>query len=177
MKKIQLLVLTILSLCYLSCSSSDDNDNSKTNVLGTIQLSGDDTAMVGTSLTVGNINLDGLTSTGTTKSVTLLDENTTINGNEVNSNNGATNGFVIVATQFNTEDNAAVDKVISMVIVKNSTEYRYVCSTPPTTSAYDTDCGSGFSVDKTKKEVVFNNTTVINTTSGKILTMNGTITW
>lgn len=174
---ISVLKIVIITLLVVSCSESDDNSDSGSNtVIGTIQLSGDDTAEVGNSLTVGNIDSNAFNTTGTSSSVVLVDINTTVvNGELVPTN--FMNAFVIVAAQFSAEDNAAVDKTISMTIVKNGEEFRYVCSTPPTSAADDTDCGLGFSVDKVIKQVVFDDTTVINVDSGSILTMNGTINY
>lgn len=165
----------ILSLFILSCSSDDDSSQSNT-VYGIIQLSGPDTSSVGTSLTVGNVSANALGSTGTSSSVILVDENTEIE-NGVPNPSDFSNVFVIVAAEFTNADNAAVNKSISMTIVKNGDEYRYVCSTPAINAADDTDCGTGFSVNKVTKIVEFDNTTVINTESGTILTMNGTINY
>lgn len=168
----------LIALFIMGCSSSDDGSESDdgSTVLGTIQLSGDDTVVVGTSLTVANIDPDGLSTTGTSSSVVLLDENTTVENGELVPTNFM-NAFVIVAAQFSADDNAAVNKTISMTIVSNGEEFRYVCSTPPTSAADDTDCGTGFSVDKVVKQIVFDDTTVVNVDSGTILTMNGTINY
>ena len=160
-------------LLIISCSSNDDNSQSSA-VLGTVQLSGSDTAILGNTLTVVNIDADAFSTTGTNSSVVLLDENTTIENGELNSTDFS-NGFVIVVAQFDADDNAAVEKTISMTIVKNSESFSYVCSTPAVSAADNTDCGSGYSVDKTEKLIVFNNTTVINVDSGAILIMDGII--
>ncbi|WP_047547491.1 hypothetical protein [Psychroserpens sp. Hel_I_66] len=166
----------ILTLLIIGCSGDDDSNSSGNLIFGTIQLSGPDTTIVGSSLTVGNIDPNGLDTTGTNSSVTLLDENTTIENGELVPTNFS-NAFVIVAAQFTIGDNADVNKVISMVIISDGVEYRYVCSTPPTSSADNTDCGIGFSVDKISKTIVFDDTTVINVDSETILTMNGTINY
>nr|WP_321222394.1 hypothetical protein [uncultured Psychroserpens sp.] len=174
---IYLLKVLFLSLLLTNCSGDDDDSMSENNIaFGTIQLSGPDTQIFGNSLTVGNIDPDGLDTTGTNSSVTLLDENTTIVDGELVPTDFA-NAFVIVAAQFTVGDNAAVNKAISMVIVKDGLEYGYVCTTPPTSSADNTDCGTGFSVDKVAKQIVFDDTTVINTDTQTILTMNGIINY
>ena len=176
--KFKLMKKVVIVLLAMACSGSDDNSDSADDntVNGTIQLSGDDTTEVGSSLTVANIDPNGLSTTGTSSAVVLLDENTTVENGELVPTNFM-NAFVIVAAQFSADDNAAVEKTISMTIVKNGEEFRYVCSTPPTSAADDTDCGSGFSVDKVIKQVVFDDTTVVNVDSGTILTMNGTINY
>lgn len=175
---LNILKVVVVTLFVMGCSSSDDNSDSADDntVFGTIQLSGDDTAVLGNSLTVANIDPNGLTTTGTSSAVVLLDENTTVENGELVPTNFM-NAFVIVVAQFSTDDNAAVEKTISMTIVKNGEEFRYVCSTPPTSAADDTNCGTDFSVDKVAKQIVFDDTTVINVDSGTILTMDGTINY
>lgn len=171
--KLKLFTIALLVLSIMSCSSSDDS-NSDGEVYGTIQLSGPDTSSVGSTLVVGNISEDAFNTTGTSDSVVLLDENTTIENDELVPTDFS-NAFVIVAAEFTV--NAEVNKAISMTILKDGVEYSYVCSTPPTTAADNTDCGTGFSVDKVAKEIVFSNTTVINVDTETILTMNGTINY
>lgn len=173
--KFNILKIALFALLIVSCSSSDDSSDDNT-VYGTIQLSGPDTSTVGTSITVGNVSENGLGTTGTSSSVILADENTSIDNGAPNPEDFS-NLFIIVAAQFGDDDNAAVDKTISMTIVKNGEEFDYVCSTPAISAADNTDCGTGFSVDKIAKIVVFDDTTVINTDSGTILTMNGTINY
>ena len=174
--KLNTITIALFTFCIISCSSSDDSNSGNNNVFGTIELSGADTASVGTTLVVGNIEANAFNTTGTSSSVVLLDENTTIENDELVSTDFA-NAFIIVAAQFSSEDNAAADKTISMTILKNGEEFRYVCSTPPTSTIDNTDCGLGYSVDKIAKRVTFNDTTVINVDSGSILTMNGIINY
>lgn len=174
MKKLNLLLLASIIITLINCSSDGDNNSEDNNVTGTIRLSGDDTSQIGTSLIVGNIDLDGLDSTGTINSVTLSDENTRIVDGEAESTNFS-DAFIIVASEFTIENSTTAQKVISMTIVSNSNEYRYGCLTPSNSSFID--CGTGLIVDKEKKEVVFEDTTVENTESGAVLTMNGVITW
>ncbi|RKE94951.1 hypothetical protein [Ichthyenterobacterium magnum] len=171
-----LLKAIIITFLIIGCSGDDDSNSIGNTTFGTIQLSGLDTAIVGSTLVVGNIDPDGLDTTGTNSSVTLLDKNTTIENGEVVSTDFL-NAFVIVAAQFTIGDNTTFNKAISMLIAKDGEEFSYVCSTPPSSSADNTDCGTGFSVDKVSKTIVFDDTTVINTDSGAILTMNGTINY
>lgn len=165
--------LALFAVLSINCSSSDDSDS---DVIGSIQLSGTDTSLIGTTLVVGNIDSDALDTTGTSSSVVLLDENTTIENGELESSDYA-NAFIIVAAQFDADDNASAEKTISMTILKNGVEYRYVCSTPAISAANNTDCGSSFSVDKVNKQVLFSNTTVINVDNETILTMDGIINY
>jgi hypothetical protein len=171
--KLNALKIILIALLIVGCSSSDDSSGSN-SVFGTIQLSGSDTSSIGTSLTVGNIDEDALDTTGTSSSVVLSDENTTFVNGEPNVGNFL-NAFIIVAAEFTVGDGSDAQKAISMTILKDGEEFSYVCSTPATSSADNTDCGTGFSVDKSAKRIVFNDTTVINVDSGAILTMNGTI--
>ncbi|MEM5566832.1 hypothetical protein WNY78_17050 [Psychroserpens sp. AS72] len=168
--------ILIITLLLTGCSGDDDSNSGGSGNFGTIQLSGPDTSSLGSSLTVGNIDPDGLSSTGTSSSVVLLDENTTIVNGELIPTDFL-NGFVIVAAQFTVGDNAEVNKAISMTILKNGEEFSYVCTTPATSAADNTDCGTGFSVDKVAKQIVFDDTTVINVDTETILTMNGTINY
>jgi hypothetical protein len=170
------LKIVVIALLLISCSSDDDSNSGGSGNYGTIQLSGPDTSSLGSSLIVGNIDPDGLNSTGTSSSVVLLDENTSIVDGELIPTDFL-NGFVIVAAQFAVGNNTEVNKAISMTILKNGEEFSYVCSTPATSSADNTDCGSGFSVDKVAKQIVFDDTTVINVDTETILTMNGTINY
>jgi hypothetical protein len=166
----------IVALLFFSCSGSDDSDSENDVNYGTIQLTGADTASLGNALIVANISPNAYSTTGTSSSVILLDKNTKIEDGELVSTDYA-NGFVIVATQFNAEDNAATDKAISMTIIKDGVDFSYVCTTPPTSTIDNTDCGANFSVNKTEKIITFNATTVINVDSGTILTMTGTINY
>ncbi|MCK8482008.1 hypothetical protein [Psychroserpens algicola] len=174
--KIYVLKIVLLALCVIGCSSDDDGNSGSGDIFGNIQLSGTDTSTVGSVLVVGNIDESALSTTGTTSSVVLFDENTSIVGGELVSTD-FTNGFVIVAAQFDSDDNAEVETAISMTIVKNSEEFSYVCTNPPSSGGDNTDCGTGFSVDKIAKKIVFDNTTVINVDSGAILTMDGIINY
>ncbi len=171
-----LLVFSIGILLLTSCSSDDDSSSIEIGNFGTIQLSGPDTAIVGTSLQVGNIDEDGLGSTGTSSAVVLLDPDTSIVDGELIPTNFES-AFVIIAAQFTIGDSAAVNKAISMVIIKNAQELSYVCTTPADEDDDEINCGNGFTVDKAAKIVTFDNTTVINQDNGNILTMNGVINY
>tara|TARA_R110002050_G_scaffold275455_1_gene420223 strand:+ start:29881 stop:30405 length:525 start_codon:yes stop_codon:yes gene_type:complete len=165
-------ILSLTSMLFLNCSKSDDNSN--TAAKGTITLSGEETSIFGTSLVVANI-LEGAYQTGTEASVTLLHKNINIDtdGEIAPTPTSLTESFIIVTAQFDSDDSADVEKAISMIIIKNSEEYRFTC----TSTASNDDCGDGFQVNQADRQVIFNNTTVVNTESEKILTMNGTITW
>lgn len=173
--KLNLCKIILLALLMINCSSSDDS-NSDSGDFGTIQLSGPDTASVGSSLTVGNIDTEAFDTTGTNSSVVLMDENTTIENGELVPTDFS-NGFVMVAARFHEDENAAVDQAISMTILSNGEEFRYGCTTPPTGGTDNIDCGTGLIIDKIGKKVIFNNTTVLNLDSGTTLTMDGTINY
>ena len=159
----------------MSCSNKDDSDSSS-EVFGTIQLSGSDIASVGTSLVVGNIDTEAFDVTGTNGSVVLMDENTTIENGELVPTDFS-NGFVMVAARFHEEDDAATDQAISMTILSNGEEFQYGCTTPLIEGTALVDCGTGLIIDKVSKQVIFNNTTVLNLDNGAVLTMNGTINY
>jgi hypothetical protein len=86
------------------------------------------------------------------------------------------NGFVI-----NVSDDtpgASGMKFISMSIVVDGTEFSYTCYTP-TAPSWSVDCGGldSILIDIPGRTVSFTDTTVINTISATILTLNGTLTW
>nr|WP_297787591.1 hypothetical protein [uncultured Allomuricauda sp.] len=162
---------------FFGCGTDDGNEpeNGTLNeVQGTIQLSGEETSELGTSLTIGNIEVANVALSGTDKSVILLSENITVVDNEFIYESDQ-NGFVIVAADFSTGGSLDIDKTISMTIVRNGQEFRHACSSPY--QNFFTACGDGFGVDFESKRVIFENTTVINTDDDTILTMGGTITW
>jgi hypothetical protein len=178
MKKMQLFFLSIFTLTMFTNCNSDDGDEPEDGksgkVEGTIQLSGEETGVLGTSLTVGNIEVGNASLTGTDKSVILLSDNITVVDNELVYSNDQS-GFVIVAADFSTGGSPDIDKTISMTIVKNGEEYPHACSSPY--QGFFMACGDGFEVDFEAKKVTFEGTTVINTDDDKILTMDGVITW
>ncbi|WP_139205220.1 hypothetical protein [Algibacter pectinivorans] len=170
-----LMLCAVVSLSLMGCSSDSDGDSG--NAKGSITLSGEETSVVGTSLTVGNI-LEGAYQTGTTKSVTLTHKSIDIEDGEINPTTASlVNSFIIVTAQFDDEDNAAATKAISMIIIKNGEEYRFVCASDYNGGSDELDCGSGFNVDQENNQVTFDDTTVENTETGKVLTLNGVVTW
>ncbi|SFD04635.1 hypothetical protein SAMN04487987_103161 [Algibacter pectinivorans] len=169
------MLCAVVSLSLMGCSSDSDGDSG--NAKGSITLSGEETSVVGTSLTVGNI-LEGAYQTGTTKSVTLTHKSIDIEDGEINPTTASlVNSFIIVTAQFDDEDNAAATKAISMIIIKNGEEYRFVCASDYNGGSDELDCGSGFNVDQENNQVTFDDTTVENTETGKVLTLNGVVTW
>ncbi len=164
-------------LMIFSCSDNNGNgsdDDFSNEVQGTITLSGEETSELGTSLTIGNIEIANATLTGTDKSVILLSENISVVDDELVYDDDQ-NGFVIVGADFSTGGSSDIDKSISMVIVKNGDEFRHACASP--NQNFFTACGDGFGIDFETKEVTFQNTTVINTEDDAILILDGTITW
>ena len=162
---------------FFGCGTDDGNEpeNGTLNeVQGTIQLSGEETLELGTSLTVGNIEVANVPLSGTDKSVILLSENITVVDNEFIYESDQ-NGFVIVVADFSTGGSLDIDKTISMTIVRDGQEFRHACSSPY--QNFFTACGDGFGGDFESKRVIFENTTVINTDDDTILIMDGTITW
>lgn len=178
MLKTPLFFLFVLSISIFANCASDDGDSpeneSTGKASGTIQLSGEETSEFGNSLTVANIAVAQVGLTGTDKSVMLLSENIRVENNELVYTNDQ-NGFVIVAADFSTGGSPDIEKTISMTIVKDGEEFRHACSSPY--QGFFTACGDGYSIDFNAKKVVFNGTTVINTDSDVVLTMDGIVTW
>ncbi len=167
-----LLLLTSLT----SCNKDNDAVNETNNAQGIIELVGEDTQVVGTELEVGDIAYGREDLTGLEESVIIVSkgaaisqETPTISPNDPDYAESIIdfpdekNGFVIVAGE----------QLVSIVIITNGVETRYVCDSIFETSI---SCGS-VSIDKDDKRVVFTNTTVRNTETGTVLTMNGSLKW
>ncbi|WP_289040884.1 hypothetical protein [uncultured Zobellia sp.] len=158
-----------------SPQEEEEEEEETTNNFGTIELSGDETSDVGTELVVGHIAVGRADLTGTEKSVILTDENTPITEEGPEPKN-LDKGFVLIGgDDLNAGGTTSAEKDISMVIFIDGEEYRFGCSVP--SSGNFIDCGADYNIDFDKKEMVFNETTVVNTETKVTLTMNGTITW
>lgn len=170
-------IFSLFIFLFLACSSDSNSNEDAANAKGIITLTGEETSVLGNSLSVANA-VEGLYQTGTGKSVTLLHKSIDVDsdGGITPTSASFTNSFIIVTAQFESGDNASVHKAISMTIVKNGEEYLFTC-TAIEGETVDDDCGANFLVDQEDKRVVFDNTTVINTDSGKVLTMDGIVTW
>jgi len=173
--KIHLYILFLLLVIGCSNSDNDNNVNNDNDAKGTILLSGDDTSEVGTTLIVGDIAEGRADLTGTEDSIIIVEEGTTISDDPapfppgdprnvaVFNTSDPNNGFVIVVK----------DGAISMNIIVEGVPYTHACE-----SEFNifTGCGS-LDMNLNENEVVFNNSTVENTETGTILTLNGTVTW
>lgn len=154
---------------------SDGEDGETTTNFGTITLSGDETSEIGESLTVGHIGV-GLTQfTGNERTVILTDSNTPISEEEGPVPEDLENNFIIVGLDLGDQATADADRALSINISVGGTDYKYACASP--TVGTFIACGDGLSIDFDKKEMVFDDTKVANTSSGKTITMNGTINW
>lgn len=169
-------LLSAMFFLLFSCDNNneDDNEDTQTTAQGTIRLSGNETQVLGTSLTVGNLEVGNVALSGTNKSVILMSENIAVVDNELVYENDQ-NGFVIVAADFSTGGSPNIDKSISMTIVKDGEEYRHACTSPY--QNFFIACGDGYEVDFEAKTITLEETTVINTDTNVILTLDGTITW
>lgn len=162
--------------CFIGCTENDseiDNETDSKSVTGTIILSGEETAIFGNTLTVGNIAINRLDLIPTPMSVALLPENTTIINDSVIFDD-PNNGFNIAATDLTSEN---LGKAIAMVIAKDSIKYAFFCDSPVTEGTGAIECGEGYTIDFAAKKVIFENTTVINVDSRNILILDGTVTW
>ncbi|MGP1992802.1 hypothetical protein D9V96_013045 [Zobellia laminariae] len=158
-----------------SPEEEEEEEETTTNNFGTIELSGDETSDVGTELVVGHIAVGRADLTGTDKSVILTDENTEITEEGPEPKN-LDKGFILIGgDDLNANGTTSSEKDISMVIYIDGEEYRFGCAVP--NSGNFIDCGADYNIDFDKKEIVFKETTVVNTDTEVTLTMNGTITW
>lgn len=173
-------ILTMLSVMFLSINCDNDNSSEEeiasTDARGVITLSGEDTTEIGTQLEVGNINYGRKDLTGLDETIIIVPKGAKISEdapdlplNDPNyvesiiSFEDIENTFVIVLGQ----------ELISMVIVVNGIERRYICD-----SLFETSIACGSVVlDAEAKKSVLSNVTVKNVETGTILTMNGTVNW
>jgi len=178
MKNLRNLSTILIALLFISsCEANDDrNDSPNTEAKGVITLTGDDTADVGNTLNVGAIAYGRKDVTGIEESLIIApvgsvisDDSPTLSPNDpgyvgsiINFKDNK-NAFVIVATK----------ELISMIIVTNGVERRYICDSKFNTSV---NCGA-ITLDAPTRKVVFNNTTVKNVNTGTFLTLNGELTW
>ncbi|WP_339918420.1 hypothetical protein [Yeosuana marina] len=162
-------------LLVVGCSNGGASTTNSNNAKGTIHLTGDDTLNVGTTLIVGDIAEGRADLTGTEDSIIIVDEGTTISNDpahfppgdprnvEVFNRSDPDNGFVIVIK----------DGAVSISIVVQGILYTHACD-----SEFNvfTNCGS-LDLILNENKVIFTDTTVENTDTGAILTLNGTVTW
>ena len=176
MKNLKKLSTILIALLFFSACTTDSGLQNDTSAEGEILLNGEDTATVGTSLKVGAIAYGRKDLTGIEAAIviaplgsTILEDSPTLSPNDpgyvtsIINFKDAENAFVIVAAQ----------GLISMVIVTNGIERRYVCDSKYNTSV---TCGS-ITLDVQNKTVIFNNSTVKNTDTHTILTLNGALNW
>lgn len=173
-------ILTMLSVMSLFINCDNDNSNEEeitgTAAKGIITLSGEDTAEIGTQLEVGDINYGRKDLTGLDETIIIVPKGAKISEDapdlplndpdyveSIISFEDVENAFVIVLGQ----------ELISMVIVVNGIERRYICD-----SLFETSiaCGS-IVLDAEAKQSTLSNVTVKNVETGTILTMNGTVNW
>ncbi len=162
----------ILSLITLTNCSNEENesDDITNNAYGIITLSGEETSEIGTSLKVGKIYIED-PQTESFNSVSLLHKDVKIENDELKPIDPK-NSFGIYLVSNKT----TASKAISMAIVVNGKRYELGCYSPNNDETI-VDCGDNLAINTDKKRVTFNNTTVVNIKSGKILTMDGIITW
>lgn len=178
MKTLQILsVFLITAISMTNCSTESNNESqNENNTTGTIRLSGEDTAVVGSELQVGDIDYGRVDLTGLEDSVILVHKGATISEESPTLSPGdpgyaesiidapdTENGFIIVAGE----------QVISMTIVTNGAQRQYGCD-----STFGTfiDCNT-IGINEDLREAVFTNTTVQNVETGTVLTMNGMLKW
>lgn len=176
-------ILIAISILFIMNSCNDDetnaemnNDSDNNNVSGTITLTGEETEFFGTTLVVRNIlvNRTDLTG-GVTNSVALLPENVTITDDDVIFDD-PDNGFNLLGVDFSAEP-VDIGKTIGLAIAKDGVRYTFFCDSPVTDGTGAIECGENYNIDFVEQKVTFDNTTVINVDSQKILTLDGIISW
>ncbi|SHJ84447.1 hypothetical protein [Pseudozobellia thermophila] len=154
---------------------STDDDDGANDHYGTIELSGDETSEIGESLTVGHIGIGLSQLTGNERTIVLTDSNTPISEEEGPQPNDLENNFVIVALDLGDQATEVADRALSINISVDGTDYKYACASPVVGTFIA--CGDGFYIDFDKKQMVFDDAQIANTTTKKVLTLKGTITW
>lgn len=156
-------------------TSSTDSGNSSGNTTGTILLSGNDTAIIGTQLNTGFVG-SSLAASGQPNYIVIVDAASTVSFTEPNilTPNLADidNGLILVVTDASSTSGF---KGISMSISVGGIKNDYACTTPVSTFI---DCGiNSISLDIENKTVIFDNLIVTNTNTSTVLTINGTLEW
>ena len=132
--------------------------------VSTLTLSGDDTAQIGTTLRTGDIKYGRRDLTGVLESIIIVDEGSMIpdegTSTELIIHDDINNLFVISASDFG----------ISMSVVRNLTTYSYTC-----VRAGTSDNCSTLDFDTANRTVTFTDTTVENTSTSSVLTINGMV--
>jgi hypothetical protein len=178
--------VTLIAVLLASCGGSsggsggdnprDVTDGGGSGVLGTITMSGNDTAVLGTQLVVGAARSAAATATNAAH-VVMVDQGsrvTELMGVLVPEPRDPSNTFVFIAL----EDNGPqIANGISMIVVKNGAEYRYACTQPVTPSS-DPQCGAGaVDLDLTTRTLALDDALVWDDDTGSELVLNGTVRW
>ncbi len=181
MMKFFLILLSILLVggCSGGGNSNDNNiEDTSGNTSGVITLTGADTTMVGTQLNPGSIGAS-LAAESQPDYIVIVDQSSSVTFTPPNVLTpdiaDPDNWFVLVVM-----DDAPVpvgaEKGISMSITTDGEKFDYICHTDA--QDWSVECGVGsISLNIAAKTVAFDNTTVINTDTGTLLTLNGSLTW
>ena len=161
-------LLVLLSVITFGCDGDSNGGGSSALAAGVITLSGADTADVGTSLAPGYMLAypdDG----SQPDYIHIVDKS--VMGGEPGTGD-PTNGFNLVVTN---DSASSPFKAVSMTIIVNSVNYSHTCTSPGTGQG---DCGTGsIQLDLDAKTVVFTDTSVKNTDTDALMTMNGSVSW
>ena len=176
--KTSAILFFILFITSCSSGSGDSNassGNSEGNTTGTITLSGDDTAIIGTQLNTGFVG-SSLAAASQPDYIVIVDAASTVTFTEPNiltpNLADTNNGLIMVVTDASSTSGF---KGISMSISVGGIRNDYACTTPVSTFI---DCGiNAISLDIGNKIVIFDNLIVTNTNTSTVLTINGTLTW
>lgn len=176
------LIAVLLAGCGGSSGGSGgDNPRDVTNgggsaVLGTITMTGADTTVFGTQLVVGAARSAAATATNAAH-VVMVDRGsrvTELMGLLVPEPRDPSNTFVFIALK---DDGPQIANGISMIVVKNGAEYRYICTQPVATST-DPQCGVGaVNLNLTTRTLVLDDALVWDDDTGSELILNGTVRW
>ena len=162
------------SVLFSGAPSGGPRVTSLGSSIGTITLSGPDTAVHGSVLNTGHV--------GASKAagyqpdyIVVVDPSSSVSddgqGMLVPYNNDVNNGLVLVVTDVRQDL-----KAISMSMLNNGVKYDYVCNSEPHSSMMN--CGANsILLDIDNKTVTLNNAAVENAETKTVLRMSGTLRW
>ncbi len=128
-----------------------------------ITLSGEDTADIGTVLTIGDAAYDRPDLTGVAEAVVVVDENSTIGDDLFSSIGDFNNNFILVIGT----------NGLSMTVVRGGVSYSYACEV---TGQVFIACGD-LVFDLPSQTATLTDVTVENTDTDSVLTLNGSVQW
>lgn len=171
-----LLLSSWLAGCGGGGSSNDGGDESG-GAQGVIVMSGDDTSVFGTQLTIGSARSQAATSMNA-EHVVMVDENSSITtemGLLLPEPGDMNNAFIVIVLR---DTGPQTGHGISMTIVHNGAQYMYTCVEHLLADDEANECGAGaIDLDVENRSLELDNARVLDEDTGSELILNGTVYW